>query len=163
MSQSRKHRGLRTQKVVAGWFAAHGWPFAESTGAGRSGVDITGVPGLRIEVKARRGFTPMAWLRQVRCEAPTWGHGVPFVVFRPDGMGEASVGEWGCLVRLDDFTTLLHEAGYGSPERGLDDGEHEHSGPPQQPAPEGNADDELEPVKRRGARTVSHVSEDTSR
>lgn len=109
-SQSRKHRGMRSQRVVADWFARRGWPFAESTGAGRSGEDVTGVPGLRIEVKARRGFSPLAWLRQAR-GGPT--HGVPFVVFRCDGQGEASVGEWGVLMRLDDFTDLLHEAGYG--------------------------------------------------
>jgi len=110
-SQSRKHRGMRTQKVAAEWFATHGWPWAESTGSGRSGNDVIGVPGLRVEVKARRDFTPMAWLRQVRKEP---GPGLPFVVFRPDGMGEANVGEWGVLVRLDDMTELLHSAGYGN-------------------------------------------------
>lgn len=112
-SQSRKHRGLRSQKVVANWFAGHGWPFAESTGAGRSGADVTGVPGLRIEVKARNGFEPLAWIRQVRAGAEEWRHGVPFVVFRCNGQGEANVGEWPVLLRLDDFTQLLHEAGYG--------------------------------------------------
>jgi hypothetical protein len=101
--------------VVARWFETRGWPFAQSTGAGRSGEDILGVPGLRIEVKARRAFSPLAWLRQVRAGAKTWNHGVPFVVFRCDGQGEANVGEWGVLLRLDDMTTLLHEAGYGDP------------------------------------------------
>ena len=115
-SQSRKHRGYKSQAIVAEWFAGHGWPFAESTGAGRTGNDVTGVPGLRIEVKARRGFTPLAWLRQVRAGAETWNHGVPFVVFRCDGQGEANVGEWAVLLRLDDMTTLLHEAGYGDPQ-----------------------------------------------
>lgn len=120
MSQARKHRGMRSQKVVAEWFAQRGWPFAESTGAGRSGADVIGVPGLRIEVKARREFSPLAWLRQVRADAKTWNHGVPFVVFRCDGQGEANVGEWGALLRLDDLTTLLHEAGYGDPVESLD-------------------------------------------
>ena len=35
-SQSRKHRGYRSQKVVAMYLAENGFPFAESTGAGRS-------------------------------------------------------------------------------------------------------------------------------
>lgn len=116
MTQSRKHRGYRSQKVVADWFVSKGWLFAESAGAGRSGNDITGVPGLRIEVKARRGFNPLAWLRQVRAGAETWNHGVPFVVFRCDGQGEANVGEWGVLLRLDDMTELLKEAGYSPAE-----------------------------------------------
>ena len=50
-SQSRKHRGYRSQKVVAMYLAENGFPFAESTGAGRSGADITGVGKIDFEVK----------------------------------------------------------------------------------------------------------------
>lgn len=98
--------------MVADWFAAHGWPFAESAGAGRSGSDLTGVPGLLVEVKARRAFSPLAWLRQTGKEAEQHS-GLPFVVFRCDGQGEANVGEWAVLLRLDHMTGLLKEAGYG--------------------------------------------------
>ncbi|MGZ6788366.1 MAG: hypothetical protein ACXVGN_00225 [Mycobacteriaceae bacterium] len=102
---------MRSQKVVAEWFAARGWRYAESTGAGRSGSDVTGMPGLSIEVKARSGFEPLAWLRQAHSEARA---GLPFVVFRCNGQGEASVGEWGVLTDLETMTGLLREAGYGS-------------------------------------------------
>ena len=108
-SQSRKHRGYRSQAVVAAWFRDSGFPFAESAGAGRSGSDVIGVPGLKIEVKARRAFSPLAWLKQAK-DAP--GEGLPFVVFRCDGQGEANVGQWGVLVTLDEFTDLLKQAGY---------------------------------------------------
>ena len=107
-SQSRKHRGFRTRKVVAEHLAARGWPFAESTGAGRSGSDITGVPGLAIEVKARADFNPMAWVRQA-----CLNDGLPLVTFRPNGLGEASVDQWPCILRFGDLITLLHAAGYG--------------------------------------------------
>lgn len=117
VSQSRKFRGYRSQKVAAEWFAKNGWPFAESTGAGRQGSDITGVPGLQIEVKARRDFAPLAWLRQAR----TGGAGLPFVVFRCDGQGEANVGEWGALISLADMTDLLRAAGYGNPPETADE------------------------------------------
>ena len=110
-AQSRKRRGYRTQKVVAEWFAQHGWPFAESTGASRQGADVTGTPDIAVEVKARRDLSPMAWVRQA--EAGADGR-VPFVVFRPDGMGETTVHEWPCLIRLDQLTTLLRQAGYGA-------------------------------------------------
>lgn len=106
---SRKSRGMRTQKVVAEWFQESGFPYAESAGAGRSGSDVIGVPGLKIEVKARRAFSPLAWLKQAD-EAP--GRGLPFVVFRCDGQGEANVGEWGVLLTLAEMTKLLKEAGY---------------------------------------------------
>lgn len=114
-AQSRKHRGYRSQKVVADWFKGKGWPLASPVGAGRSGSDVENVPGLLIEVKARRAFTPLAWLRQTGKEAETHG-GLPFVVFRCDGQGEANVGEWAVLLRLDTMTDLLIEAGYGGTE-----------------------------------------------
>ena len=107
-SQSRKHRGYKTQKIVADHLATNGWPFAESTGAGRSGSDITGIPGLAIEVKARADFNPMAWVRQASLNA-----GLPLVTFRPNGMGEQSVSSWPCILRLSDLIDLLHAAGYG--------------------------------------------------
>ena len=112
-TQSRKFRGYRTQLVVAEWFKKSGFPFAESAGAGRSGSDVLGTPGLRIEVKARREFSPLAWVRQARGAK---GGGLPFVVFRCDGQGEANVGEWPVLIRLDDFTEVLREAGYFPPD-----------------------------------------------
>lgn len=107
---SRKQRGNHTQTLVARWFGRNGWPWAESTGAGRPGVDVTGLPGLACEVKARRDFSPLAWLRQA--ETATRG-GLPFVVHRPDGMGEQSIADWPVTLRLSHFTALLTAAGYG--------------------------------------------------
>lgn len=68
---------------------------------------------MNIEVKARRAFSPLAWLRQAHAAK---GGGLPFVVFRCDGQGEANVGEWPVLIRLDEFTKVLREAGYFPPE-----------------------------------------------
>jgi hypothetical protein len=107
---SRKQRGRTTQKLVAAYFAANGWVHAESTGAGRPGVDVTGLPGLACEVKARRGFSPLAWLKQAASYP-----GLPFVVSRPDGMGPTTVESWPVTLKLSDFTILLRDAGYGSP------------------------------------------------
>lgn len=105
---------MRTQKVVAGWFRDHGWPNAESAGAGRPGDDVLGVGDLHVEVKARRGFDPWAWLRQAGGRGgPGDGGEVACVVFRPDGAGEATVGRWGVLLTLEEFTRLLGRAGYG--------------------------------------------------
>lgn len=109
-TQHRKHRGYRTQKLVAQWFSTHGWPWAESTGASRQGADITGTPDIAIEVKARRNLDPLAWIRQ----AETGANGrLPIVVFRPDGAGETTIHQWPILMRLEDLTNLLHAAGYG--------------------------------------------------
>lgn len=114
---SRKQRGHETETTVARWFTEHGWPHAEPVGAGRPGTDVTGMPGLCVEVKARRDFRPVEWLKQhTRPSAASTVHRapvVPFVVWRPDGMGPMSAEGWGVMMRLDDFTALLREAGYG--------------------------------------------------
>jgi hypothetical protein len=110
-SQSRKHRGYRSQKVVAMYLAEHGFPYAESTGAGRPGTDITGTVGIDWEVKARKDFSPGATIKQLKDRHN--GKDLPVAVLRLNGQGEANVGEWVTLLRLEDFVELLREAGYG--------------------------------------------------
>ena len=110
-SQSRKHRGYRSQKVVAMYLAEHGFPYAESTGAGRPGTDITGTIGLDWEVKARKDFSPSATIKQLKDRHN--GKDLPVAVLRLNGQGEANVGEWVTLLRLEDFVALLRDAGYG--------------------------------------------------
>jgi hypothetical protein len=109
--RTAKQRGAETQRLVADYLQRNGWPYAESTGAGRSGSDITGAPGLAIEIKARRDFSPQAWLRQ----ATTGGPGVPMVVHRPYGSGPATIAEWPVTLRLADLVSLLLDAGFGTP------------------------------------------------
>lgn len=110
VSATRKRRGAATQQAVADYMAANGWPFACSAGAGRSGSDILNVPGLCVEVKARRDFAPLAWLRQASRST-----GLPLCVHRPDGMGVMSVDDWPVTMRLSDAVELLRAAGYGDP------------------------------------------------
>jgi hypothetical protein len=110
-SQSRKHRGYRSQKVLANYLVDNGFPFAESTGAGRSGTDVTGTVGIDWEVKARTGFNPSSAIAQLKDRANKKDLGV--VVLRLNGQGEKSVGDWVMLVRLEDGIKLLRDAGYG--------------------------------------------------
>lgn len=109
-----KQRGAEAQRQVAAYLARNGWPYATDVGAGRNGSDILGVPGLEIEVKARRNFDPMAWVRQAGKQA-TVHDGLPAVVLRPYGMGEKSVGDFPVIMRFADFVELLHKADYGEP------------------------------------------------
>ena len=97
MSQSRKYRGYRTQKVVADYLKRW-YPNAESTGAGRQGTDITGVP-FDIEVKARTGFAPLEAVKQLKLrESDKLG----FVVLRMNGQGENAEDYMVCMT-LKDF------------------------------------------------------------
>jgi len=110
MSQHRKHRGYESQAIVARYLKQHGWLFAESTGAGRAGSDITGTPCIDWEVKARRGFNPTEAMTQAaeRIEEGV----IPVAVLRPDGWGEAKIAKWPAIVPLEVLVQLLREAGY---------------------------------------------------
>jgi len=110
VSQSRKHRGYASQRIVADYLREHGWPHAEPVGAGRDGTDVTGVVDLDVEVKARRGFDPLAAMRQQELRL---GTALPFAVLRMDGQGPAAIGSWPVVIRFDRFVELLREAGYG--------------------------------------------------
>lgn len=112
--QHRKHRGYQSQRVVAEYLRANGFPFAESTGAGRSGSDITGTPGIDWEVKSRRKLDlpgTLAQLRDRQTEPPL----IPVAVIRPDGYGPHRIAQWPALASLDVLIRLLHDAGYGDP------------------------------------------------
>lgn len=115
MSQHRKHRGYESQRFVADYLRANGFPWAEPVGAGRSGSDITGTVGIDFEVKARRDLNIVGLMKQLNARAqedrPLLGVGV----IRPDGMGEATVAMWPAVLCLADLVALLRAAGYGSP------------------------------------------------
>jgi hypothetical protein len=81
-------------------------------------VDVTGVPGVLIEVKARRDLDVNSWLKQAGGHAQHQATGayMPAVVWRPDGAGPATVPDWPVMMRLDKWVQLLHMAGYGKAE-----------------------------------------------
>ncbi len=108
-SQSRKHRGYRTQKVVAEYLQANGFPYAESTGAGRSGTDVTGIVGVDIEVKARTGLDLPALMRQLEEREKEGVLGVG--VLRLNGQGE-NAGEYVAVLRFADLVPMLEAMGY---------------------------------------------------
>ena len=104
---SRDRRWSETQQAVAAHLQVI-YPYALPVGSGRQGIDITGTPGTAWEVKARRAFSPAAWVRQAARQA---GDDLPVVVLRPDGMGLATVGTWPTMLRLDDLLALITKAG----------------------------------------------------
>jgi hypothetical protein len=106
-SQTRKHRGYKTQRNVAEYMASL-FPNAYAAGAGQSGSDILGTP-FNIEVKARTGFEPLATFRQL--ESRSDGR-FGFVVLRCNGQGD-DAGEYLVMARLKDFMPLLADTWEG--------------------------------------------------
>jgi hypothetical protein len=108
-SQSRKHRGYRTEKVVAEYLSQW-WPHALANGAGRSGNDVTGIP-FNLEIKARSAFSPKAWIDQVSKRSDVSGD-LPVVICRMNGQGE-DAERYLAFMRVGDLVNLLLAAGYG--------------------------------------------------
>ena len=116
-SQHRKHRGYKSQDILANYLAQNGFPYALSAGAGRVGTDVTGTIGIDWEVKARKGFSPGATMKQLKERAN--GKDLPVAVLRLNGQGEASIGDWVAMLRVEDFVNLIRDAGYGDPREKL--------------------------------------------
>jgi hypothetical protein len=102
-TQSRKHRGYRTQRVVAEYLRAW-YPYAEPTGAGRQGSDILGTP-FDVEVKAVTKFSPLGWIKQIKERK---SDKLGFVVLRCNGQGE-KVEDYVVLIPMSEFMKVLHD------------------------------------------------------
>jgi hypothetical protein len=100
-SQARKHRGFRTERVVAEYLSTQ-WAGA-CVGRG-SGKDIVNVP-FDVEVKARAGFQPLAYIKQLKARTAISGE-LGFGVIRLNGQGE-DAREYAAIIRLEDLLPLL--------------------------------------------------------
>ena len=106
MSQSRKHRGFRTERVVADYLRR--WWEGAQVGRG-SGRDILNVP-FDCEVKARTGLDVVGTLRQIETRTTESGL-LGFACFRLNGQGEQAQ-DYVAMLRLGDLVELLRDAGY---------------------------------------------------
>jgi hypothetical protein len=106
MSQSRKHRGFRTERVVAEYLRRTWEGAVVSRGNGR---DILNVP-FDCEVKARSALDIRGTLRQIETRTAKSGL-LGFACFRLNGQGETAE-EYVAMLRLGDLVELLEAAGY---------------------------------------------------
>jgi hypothetical protein len=106
MSQSRKHRGFRTERVVADYLRRT-W---EGAVVGRgNGRDILNVP-FDCEVKARSKIDITGTLRQIKARTDESGL-LGFACFRLNGQGEKPE-DYVAMLSLGDLVELLVDAGY---------------------------------------------------
>lgn len=106
MSQSRKHRGFRTERVVAEYLRRWWEGAVVGRGAGR---DILNVP-FDCEVKARSALDIRGTLRQIETRTAESGL-LGFACFRLNGQGETP-DDYVAMLRLGDLVQLLRDAGY---------------------------------------------------
>jgi hypothetical protein len=110
MTQSRKHRGFKSERSIATYLQQWWQGAAVQRGNGK---DIINVP-FNCEVKSRSTFAPREWLRQAAKQAAA-SNELPFVVARMNGQGDSqeAVPEYLAFMRFGDLVQLLLRAGYG--------------------------------------------------
>jgi hypothetical protein len=110
MTQSRKHRGFKSERSIATYLQQWWQGAAVQRGNGK---DIINVP-FNCEVKSRSTFAPREWLRQAAKQAAA-SNQLPFVVARMNGQGDSqeAVPEYLAFMRFGDLVQLLLRAGYG--------------------------------------------------
>lgn len=95
---------MKTQALIAERWKKNGlFPHATDAGAGRQGNDILNTPGLKAEVKARDTVTLPAALAQAAADPDP---GMPVVLWRHNGQGEAAMDDWTATMRLKDWESL---------------------------------------------------------
>lgn len=95
----------RESQVFAANYLKPVFPDAESLAASLPGKDIKNTGEWAFEVKARRAFNPAEWSRQAsKYDDGKW-HAC---IMRPDGYGEAKVGQWLVFMTFEEFRTLLN-------------------------------------------------------
>jgi hypothetical protein len=107
---SRRQRGRSTELIFASYLKDNGWIYAEATSSSAPGTDITGVPGVDWELKARTGFPVKEAMRQQSKRAKDGL--IPVAVLRQNGQGEADIANWPTVVPLHVMLDLLKKAGY---------------------------------------------------
>ena len=107
MSRHRKDRGLRTERVVAAYLAQ--WWHGATVGRG-AGKDIVNFP-MDIEIKARKDFNPLGYLKQSKARAEKTGE-LSLVICRMNGQGETPE-DYLAFMNLGQLVQILLKAGYG--------------------------------------------------
>lgn len=110
MSRARA-KGTAAETAVADYLRGHGFPHAERRAlhGSRDLGDITGVPGVVVEVKAAVSADYGGWLREADAERANAAARLAIVVHKPKGMGVERVRLWRAVTTLETMTALIRE------------------------------------------------------
>jgi hypothetical protein len=112
-----KRKGTAAETAVVEYLRGHGFAHAERRALHGSldQGDVTGIPGICVEVKNCATYDLPGWMRETEAERWAAGADVGALVVKPRGVGATRVGEWWAVLTLDQLAYLLRAAGYGQP------------------------------------------------
>lgn len=102
----RRQRGNNAVNWLAEFYRGEGWPAAAAVGSGRNGPDLTGMPGLSVEVKATENMRLESWLATAEARP-----GLAYAVWMAPGRGRFTVGGWPAVMRCSALQVLLDQTG----------------------------------------------------
>lgn len=111
-----KAKGTAAESAVVAYLRTQGFPYAERlalSGSNDRG-DITGIPGIVIEVKACQEYSFNKWLTEARVERDNAGADFGIVAAKPRLVGSTRVGQWYGLMYSYDFLALVSAAAKAS-------------------------------------------------
>jgi len=112
-----KVKGTSAETAVVNFLREHGFPHAERralTGANDQG-DVSGCIGLAIEIKNHKEYKFPKWIKETQIEKENANADFGILVVKPNGVGVSNTGQWWAVMTLEDMTSLVRDAGYGSP------------------------------------------------
>lgn len=107
-----KAKGRATENQAVEWLREQGWVNAERRrlqGCEDQG-DVTGIPGMCIEVKSAAAWKPVQWLRETTVETRNARADIGFVMARPKG--GTNVDDWAIIMTPATLLKLLADAGW---------------------------------------------------
>ncbi len=110
--RTARTKGAKTEQLLVDWLIERGWIHAERrhlAGSDDKG-DITGIPGMCIEVKSAAEWRPIQWLRELEAETINAKAELGFVAARPKG--RPKVDDWVILMTPATLLQLLTDAGW---------------------------------------------------
>lgn len=112
MVNKPKQKGTAAESAVVSFLRTVGFPYAERLAlqGGKDRGDITGIPGIVVEVKACQEYTFSSWLAEAEVERDNAKADFGFVVAKPRLVGTARTGQWYALMYEGWWQALLHEA-----------------------------------------------------
>jgi hypothetical protein len=109
MANRPRDLGTYAETAVASYLTFHGWRYAErrSLKGTQDKGDITGIPGLCIEVKyANSGLKLAAWLTETGIERINANADYGVLVVKPKGLGVRRVDSWYAVMLAEEFGRL---------------------------------------------------------
>lgn len=112
MVNKPKNKGTAGESAVVAYLRTAGFPYAERLAlqGGKDRGDITGIPGIVIEVKAVQEYAFNSWLREARTERDNAGADFGIVVAKPRMVGTTRTGQWYGLMYAYDYLALIDAA-----------------------------------------------------